>query len=375
MSTSLRHTALHAFHVGRRARMAPFSGYDMPINYAAGAVREHLHTREAASIFDVSHFGVVEVFGADREKFLEWLTPSAPSRLPSGKAALTMFLNDRAGVKDDCIVTRYDDRLVVVVNAGCKDKMIAYMRQSVADFTGDVALEMEDRAIVTVQGPKAASALAPHVEDLDKLLFMQGRQDVDIRGMRIKTLTRCSYSGEDGFDIVMREEDALPIVELLLQNPDVQAAGLAARDTLRTEAGLNLYSHELSEDIDPVAARCMWCVPKHRMTEGGFVGHERLAQLVKKAKELVPRVRVGILAAPERGPIPRNGTPVLVEGKCVGVVTSGVPSPTLGRNIALGYVDRSYSNIGQQVGLDVRGKLVKAEIVNSRFVAPRYYRG
>ncbi|CCD12682.1 unnamed protein product [Trypanosoma congolense IL3000] len=162
MSTTLKRTALHAFHLSRRARMAPFAGYDMPINYEAGAVREHLHTREAASIFDVSHFGVVELRGADRERFFEWLTPSAPSRLAVGRAALTMFLNEHAGVKDDCIVTKYDDYLAVVVNAGCKQKMIAYMQEACANFKGDVGLEMQERAIVTLQGPKAAEALAPY---------------------------------------------------------------------------------------------------------------------------------------------------------------------------------------------------------------------
>ncbi|KAG8341881.1 Aminomethyltransferase folate binding domain [Trypanosoma vivax] len=376
MAASLRRTALHSFHTSCKARMGPFAGYEMPINYPSGAVREHLHTRSAASLFDVSHFGVVELYGADRVRFIEWLTPAAASSLQCGQAVLTMFLNEHAGVKDDCIVTKLSDRLVLVVNAGCKEKIIGYMRNMVTSFRGEAVVEhREDCAVLTLQGPKAAAALSPYVEGLDKLLFMRALCDASIRGFRVSTLTRCSYSGEDGFDIIVRPQDALPLVELLLKNPDVLPAGLAARDTLRTEAGLNLYSHELSEEINPVAARCMWCVPKHRLEEGGFIGHARLRELSSRPASLVPRVRVGILAGPERGPIPRSGTPVFVEDDAVGVVTSGIPSPTLGRNIALGYIDRRHSKLGQPVVLDVRGKRIPAEVVQPRFVPPRYYRG
>ncbi|KEG07640.1 putative glycine synthase [Trypanosoma grayi] len=373
MSAPLRRTVLHSFHLSRKARMGPFAGYEMPIQYPGGASREHLHTRRAAGLFDLSYFGYIELHGADREKFFEWLTPSCVSELPEGQSALTIFMNEAAGVKDDCIVSKLPGHLLAVVNAGCKEKDVAHLRARLAEFKGDVTLVELDRAMVSLQGPMAAAALAPYVEDLDKMLFMRCRRNVRINGIDT-TLTRCSYSGEDGFDIIMKPEDALPFVEVLLRNPEVQMCGLAARDSLRIEAGLCLYSHELAEDIDPVAARIAWCVPRRRMAEGGFIGHERLVQLVARPKELVPRVRVGVTSV-TKGPVPRTGMPILLDGKLVGEVTSGVPSPTLGRHIAMGYADRAAATVGQLVEIDVRGRRVPGEIVLPRFVSARYYKG
>ncbi|EKF28425.1 glycine synthase, putative [Trypanosoma cruzi marinkellei] len=373
MSVPLRRTVLHSLHLSRKARMGSFAGYDMPIHYPPGVVQEHLHTRQAAGLFDVSHVGFFEVRGADRHKFFEWVTPSGVTELQEGQSALTLFMNESGGVKDDCIVSKYSDHLLAVINAGCKGKIMTHLKDRLAEFKGDATLVELDRAMVSLQGPKAASVMAPFVEELDKVKFMWGRRSVCVKGIDI-TLTRCSYSGEDGFDIIVPIEDAVQFVELLLQNSDVQLAGLGARDSLRTEAGLCLYSHELSEEVNPVAARLMWCIPKRRMAEGGFIGHERLQTFVQRAKELVPRLRMGILSV-ARGPVARTGMPILVGDDVVGEVTSGVPSPTLSRNIAMGYIDRAKARAGEKVELDVRGKRLPGEVTLPRFVTQRYYKG
>lgn len=364
---------MHDFHVSRKARMGPFAGYNMPIQYSSGVFQEHLHTRRAAGFFDLSYFGLFEIRGADRHKFFEWVTPSGMVEQQEGQCALTLFLNESGGVKDDCIVSKYPDHLLAVVNAGCKEKIRAHLRDRLAEFRGDATLVELDRAMLSLQGPKSAAVLDPLVGDLDKMPFMHCRSNVCIKGLNV-TLARCGYSGEDGFDILTSPENALPIAELLLQNSDVQMVGLGARDTLRTEAGLCLYSHEISETINPVAARLMWCIPKRRMAEGGFIGHERLKTLVERAKELVPRLRMGVLSVP-RGSVPRAGTPILVDGEVVGEVSSGVPSPTLSRNIAMGFIDRAWAKVGQNVELSVSGRRLPGEIVMPRFVPLRYYKG
>ncbi|ESL08956.1 glycine cleavage T-protein [Trypanosoma rangeli SC58] len=373
MSAPLRHTALYGFHVSHKARMVPFAGYHMPIHYSRGLLHEHLHTRSAASLFDVSHMGSFEVWGADRYKFFQWLTPSTVAELPDGNAVLTLFLNESAGVKDDCIVSKYADRLLVVVNAGCKEKIMSHVRERLAEFRGDAIIMELDCAMVSLQGPQAAAVMAPFVEDLEKLSFMQARRSISVQGISV-TLTRCGYSGEDGFDIIVPHEHAVQFAELLLQNPATELAGLGARDSLRTEAGLCLYSQELSEEISPVEARLMWSIPKRRMEEGGFIGYDRLKTLVQRTRELVPRMRMGIISI-AKGPVGRTGTPILHDGAVVGEVTSGVPSPTLGRNIAMGYVDRKKARVGQHVELDVRGKRVPGELTLPRFVSLRYYKG
>ncbi|ORC91463.1 putative glycine synthase [Trypanosoma theileri] len=372
MSSSLRRTVLHGFHVAKKARMGAFAGYDMPIQYPLGALQEHLHTRNSAGLFDLSHVGCIELRGPDREKFFEWITPCGIAEMKEGQAVLTLLLNHEGGVKDDCIVCKYPDHLFCVVNAGCKEKDIAHVRSSLEEFKGNTTVVEVDCAVVSLQGPKSAEVLAPFVEDLDKLLFMRSRLNVSFKGIPI-TLTRCGYSGEDGFDLVMQPKDAESIVELLLQDPKVQLAGLGARDTLRLEAGLSLYGHEIDEDINPVAARLMWCIPKRRMAEGGFIGHESVKKY-QQSPELVRRLRVGIRSV-ERGPVPRAGMPIVVGGEAVGHVSSGAPSPSLGCNIAMGFVDREKSKIGQKVEIDVRGRRVPGEVVQARFVPLRYYKG
>lgn len=373
MSASLKKTALHSFHLASQAKMEGFAGYHMPISYPKmGVLKEHFYTRQVAGIFDISHMGQYEIRGADREKFMEYVTPVDLQRTQVGQGALTMLTNEKGGIKDDCIVTKFDDHLFLVLNGGCKDKDVAHLR-SVLDGAmkgADVQLVPLERSLVALQGPKAAAILSQFMDGVPDMDFMHCRRKVDIKGMEVQ-VTRCGYTGEDGFEIAAADKDVVALVELLMSK-DAEMIGLGARDSLRLEAGLNLYDHELTEETNPVAARFMWSVSKRRMEEGGFIGYEPIKDFKENAtKGAVPRLRVGLVST---GPVAREHTVIEVEGKQVGEVTSGCPSPCLKKNIALGYLDRALAKKGVKVDLVVRDRRVPAQVVTSRFVSDRYYR-
>jgi aminomethyltransferase len=281
-----------------------------------------------------------------------------------------MILNPAGGVIDDCIITRYEDHVFVVINAGCKDKDIAHFQQKLTEFKGDVTMEIVDKSLVALQGPLAHKVLSQYVSNLDKLPFMSGLLNQSVKGIPVQ-VTRCGYTGEDGFEISAEHKDVEALTELFLTNPDVQMIGLGARDSLRLEAGMCLYGHELNETINPVAARLMWCITKDRMTKGGFIGYDKVKEFRDKQQELVPQVRVGVMS---QGPVARDATPIQLDGKVVGNVTSGCPSPTVGKNIAMAYVDRALANKGQKVQLNVRNKLIEGEVVTLPFTKPNYYK-
>ena len=366
--SALKTTALHGVHKAFNARMAPFAGYEMPIQYANGIMKEHLHTRTAAGLFDVSHMRQVAFFGEDALSFLEWVLPADIKALAPNQARLSMILNDKAGVIDDCIVRKDEDKLSVVLNAGCADKDLIHINQKLKEYGKRVTLKEYAMALVALQGPKAHSVLGQYVPDIDKLPFMYGRSG-NVAGIPVH-ITRCGYTGEDGFEISVENDKAEELTHLFLKSSDVQLIGLGARDSLRLEAGLNLYGHELNEEINPVAARIMWCITKRRLAEGGYVGHENVLKF-RDSQELVPRLRSGIIST---GPVARENTTVLVNGKKVGHVTSGCPSPSLGKNVAIGYLDRDVAKKGTKVELEVRGKLVPGEVTTLPFVPTRYYK-
>lgn len=372
MSAPLKTTPLTALHRSMKAKMAAYAGYDMPITYPLGVMKEHHHTRSAAGLFDVSHMGQIKFSGADAEKFLEFVTPADMAALSPAQARLSVILNDRAGVKDDCIITKFDDHFIHVVNAGCKDKDIAHMQEKLAEFKGDVKMEiLGEHALIALQGPLAAAVLGEHISGLEKVPFMSSIY-TNVLGEDVR-VSRCGYTGEDGFEISVRAEAAEKLANALLKNPEVQMIGLAARDSLRLEAGMCLYTKELDEDTSPIAARLMWVITKRRMDEGGFVGHKALLDLKANAKELIPRLRGGVIS---QGPVARNGTEIiLADGskKVIGVVTSGCPSPTLGKNVAQCYLDRGVTK-DSAVALLVRGKEVPGTVVSLPFTQPRYYK-
>lgn len=372
---ALKRTALHSFHISQKAKMVDFAGFHMPIVYAKlGTVKEHHYSREVASMVDISHVAQFEVRGADREKFLEHITPVDFQKAQYGQASLSMMMNEKAGIKDDCMVTRMEDHLVMVMNGGCKDKDVAHIQDTLKNSPlvrgADVQFIPLERSLVAMQGPKAAEILSEFVDGIPDMDFMSCRQKVKINGIEVQ-LSRCGYSGEDGFEIAVADKDVVQLVELL-QSRNVELIGLGARDTLRMETGLNLYGNELSEETNPVALRLMWWISKRRMAEGGFIGHEALKQLRANAsKGAVPQLRVGLVST---GPIPRRDTVIEVDGKKVGFVTSGVPSPTLKKNLALGFIDREFAEVGTKVDFVVRDRRVPAEVAKPPFLTPKYYR-
>jgi aminomethyltransferase len=366
------HTALHALHVELGARMAPFAGYDMPIQYTKGILSEHLHTRASAGLFDVSHMGQALLQGRDAIRKLETLVPGDLQALGLNRIRYTQFLSASGGILDDLMVTRLapaangDERLFLVVNAACKDPDFARLRAALPDLALDV---MTHRALIALQGPKASVVLARYVAGIDKIPFMSLTEakwkDVDL------VITRSGYTGEDGYEISLPNEAAMAFARDLLGQAEVEPIGLGARDSLRLEAGLCLYGHDIDETTSPIEAALTWSISKRRRAEGGFPGAEHIQRQLSGG---VARLRVGLL--PEGRAPAREGTQILsAEDVALGVVTSGGFGPSLNGPLAMGYVRADHASIGTQVKLIVRGKPLAAKIVALPFVPNNFYRG
>lgn len=364
------------------AQMVEFAGFAMPVQYAnAPVLKSHKHTREQgkASLFDVSHMGQLRVTGADRVAFLERAVVGDIEALAEGEARLSLLTNDRGGILDDCVVTKYADHLYVVVNAGNQEADVAHLRALLADFQGDAVLErLEDRALVALQGPGAAAvleqALAPAGVDLSTLGFMHGAHTT-LRGQGLTIgeaiVTRCGYTGEDGFELSVRAEDARPLCEALLRDARVLEAGLGARDSLRLEAGLCLHGHDISADTTPVEAALAWTIGKRRREQGGFPGHAAIMEQLKL--KTAARKRVGFEV---EGAAAREGAELLhgEEDRVVGVVTSGTFSPTLKRAIGMAYVDKAAAKVGTPLRVKARGKTQAVTVAKMPFVPARYFK-
>lgn len=372
---AIRKTPLHALHVELGARMGPFAGFDMPIHYPSGVLAEHLHTRKAAGLFDVSHMGQALLDGADHANlaaFVETLVPADIMGLAPGRQRYTQFLNESSGVIDDLMVTRApgaDGVLRLVVNAARKAIDFALIR---ARLPAGVRLtSLDEMALIALQGPLASptlTRLAPG-EGLERMPFMSARP---VRLGGVETfVSRSGYTGEDGYEISLPAARADMLARLLLSQSDVAPIGLGARDSLRLEAGLCLYGHELDESIDPVEAGLAWSIQKRRRVEGGFPGAERIRNALTNGAN---RRRVGL--RPDGRAPAREGTKIVsTEGAEIGVVTSGGFGPSVGAPIAMGFVERAYAPIGTAVGLIVRGKTLGAHIAPLPFHPHAYYRG
>ncbi|KAG6617391.1 Glycine cleavage system T protein [Phytophthora cinnamomi] len=377
-SASLKKTPLHDLHVALGGKMVPFAGYAMPVQYAAGVLQSHLHTREAgcASLFDVSHMGQLRVTGADRLRFLESVVVGDLQALGSGEAKLSLITNDRGGILDDCVISRYDDHAYVVVNAGNQDADVAHMQRLLERFQGDARLErIQDRALVALQGPGAAAvveALKPNVS-LTDLEFMHGvltpltlpsGQQLDV------ILTRCGYTGEDGFEISMLSKDSETFARALLADERVLEAGLGARDSLRLEAGLCLHGHDITPEITPIEATLAWTIGKRRREEGGFPGHAIIMDQLKNKS--ATKKRVGFVV---EGAAAREGAELYdAQDNVVGHVTSGTFSPSLKKAIGMAYVDKSVGKLGTELHVKARKKTQKAVITKMPFVPANYYK-
>ncbi len=364
---ALRTTPLNALHRSLGAKMVPFGGYDMPVQYAPGILAEHLHTRAAAGLFDVSHMGQVTLHGAHAAAALEALLPGDLAVLKEGAIRYSMFTNEAGGILDDLMITNRGDRLFVVVNAGCKEADIAHMR---AAFGAKVEVEYHaDRALLALQGPKAADVMARLAPASVGQKFMTFRTD-DVAGIPCY-FTRSGYTGEDGWEISVPAARAVELAETLLADPAVKPIGLGARDSLRLEAGLCLYGHDIDTGTTPVEADLVWSISKRRRAEGGFPG---AARIQKELAEGPARKRVGIL--PEGRAPAREGTEIVDSGGTrIGTVTSGGFGPSLNGPLCMGYVAAAFAVPGTSVGLVVRGKTLPAKVEGMPFVPHRYFRG
>ena len=367
---TLLHTPLDALHRELGARMVPFAGYDMPVQYPTGIIREHLHTREAAGLFDVSHMGQVVLSGPGSAELLETLVPADVVGLGDQRQTYALLTNGSGGVLDDLIITRWGpDTFFLVVNAACKEQDVAHLR---AHLDGQSLEVLDDQALLALQGPGARDVMRRLCPDAATLTFMHGTRAV-IDGVELY-VTCSGYTGEDGFELSMPAVSADRIARLLLAQPEVEPVGLGARDSLRLEAGLCLYGHELSTGIDPVQAGLVWSIGKARrpggQRSGGFPGAERIFQLIEHRP---PLCRVG-LAVDGKRPV-REGQVVLDErGETIGEICSACFGASFGAPIAIAYVRRDCGEPGTRLVVDVRGKPVAVTVAKMPFVPQRYCR-
>jgi aminomethyltransferase len=365
-TAALRRTPLYELHRARGAKMVPFAGYEMPVQYPTGIIAEHLHTRAQAGLFDVSHMGQIRLHGADAAGALEALVPGDLQALMPRQMRYTLLLNDRGGILDDLMATRLDDGLMLVVNAACKDADLAHLQSQLGRA---VTIEPHfERALLALQGPAAAAVLKRFAPGVERMSFMTSAE-LSIAGTPC-SVTRSGYTGEDGFEISVAAEQAAAIAERLLGEPEVMPIGLGARDTLRLEAGLCLYGHDIDETTTPIESGLAWTIGKRRRAEGGFPG---AAIILRQLAEGVARKRVGI--RPDGRAPAREGTVITdPAGNRVGTVTSGGFGPSVGAPIAMGYVDATHSANGSALSLIIRDVPRPAHVARLPFVPTRYYR-
>jgi aminomethyltransferase len=358
-AAQLRQTPLDALHRELGARMVGFAGYDMPVQYPAGIIVEHKHTRAQAGLFDVSHMGQVKLHGDDRIAALEALVPGDIEGLADGGMRYSLFTNDQGGVLDDLMITRCADHLFLVVNAGCKDADIAHLKSHLGDDAVEV---LQDRALLALQGPAAVTVLSKLAPAAADLAFMSAAE-MELDGIPC-FVSRSGYTGEDGYEISVPAGQAEKLARTLLADDAVEPIGLGARDSLRLEAGLCLYGHDLDPQTTPIEAGLTWTIGKRRRTPGAFPGADIiLAQIENKPT----RRRVGLV--PEGRAMAREGAEIVdSDGTVVGAVTSGGFGPNFGGSIVMGYVQIANAAVDTELGLVVRGKTIPAKVVKMPFV-------
>jgi aminomethyltransferase len=361
--SDLAQTPLHALHVELGARMVPFAGYDMPVQYPMGVLAEHRHTRAQAGLFDVSHMGQVALRGTGAAQALEALVPGDIAGLAAGRQRYTMFTDDRGGILDDLMVTNAGDHLFMVVNAANKsDDLLLLLEYLPSEVTVD---HLADRALLALQGPRAEAVMERLAPGASAIPFMGGRA-LTVAGFDC-FVTRSGYTGEDGFEISAPGDKAEALARLLLAEPEVAPIGLGARDTLRLEAGLCLHGSDIDAATTPIEAGLAWTIGKRRREQGGFPGDTIIRTQLAEGP---PRRRVGLRPA-DRAPA-RAHTEIVDDAGAVGEVTSGGFSPTLDAPIAMGYVRADRAKEGTALGLMVRGQRKAAAVVPLPFVAHRY---
>ncbi len=373
----LKQTPLHALHVSLGARMVPFAGYDMPVQYPAGVMKEHLHTRSAAGLFDVSHMGQIILKPKsgrieDAALALETLVPVDVLGLAEGRQRYGLFTNDQGGILDDLMIANRGDHLFLVVNASCKDEDFAHLQKHLGE-TCDLSL-LDDRALIALQGPRAECVLAELWADIATMRFMDVAE-ADLHDV-LCIISRSGYTGEDGFEISIPAASAEDVTRRILEHPDVMPIGLGARDSLRLEAGLCLYGNDIYTETTPVEAALEWAMQKARRTggarAGGFPGADTI---LRQFADGADRRRIGL--KPEGKAPVRGGAPLFAdaEGKTpVGSVTSGGFGPSADHPVAMGYVDIAHIPNGTQLFAEVRGKYLPVTLAALPFVTPTYKR-
>ena len=371
MNQTLARTPLHALHLELGAKMVEFAGYEMPVSYPAGILKEHRHCREAASLFDVSHMGQLRLVGADAASALESLVPMDVADLAVGKQRYALFTNAHGGILDDLMITRREDHLFLVVNAACK---AADTRHLITNIGHRCTIQpLPDRALLALQGPLAARALAQLNPDVLALTFMTGAA-VTLAGADC-FVTRSGYTGEDGYEISVANDRAEALARALLGLREVQPAGLGARDTLRLEAGLCLYGHDINDTTTPIEAGLTWSIQKVRRVGGARHGGYPGAAVIDAQLATPPSTkRVGLLGL-ERVPVREGAVVVDAHGHKLGHVTSGTLSPTLGEPIAMAYLAANHALAHHEVYAQVRGKAQPMRVHAMPFTPHRYFRG
>ncbi|KAA5604552.1 glycine cleavage system aminomethyltransferase GcvT [Roseospira marina] len=362
----LRTTPLDALHRELGGKMVPFAGYAMPVQYPAGVLKEHLHTRAKAGLFDVSHMGQVRLTGDDPAGALERIVPGAIRAVKPGRQRYTLLLNETGGILDDLMVANAGDHLFAVLNAACKAEDIAHLRAHLTDVD---LVELTEHALLALQGPAAAAVLETLAPEVATMRFMDACA-LEIRGVPC-FVTRSGYTGEDGFEISVPADAAEDLARTLLAHEDVAPIGLGARDSLRLEAGLCLYGSDIDTTTTPIEADLAWTLGKARREAGDFPGAEIILEQLRDGPG---RKRVGI--RPEGRAPARAGTPIHAPGgEAIGVVTSGGFGPTVEGPVAMGYVPAPLAAPGTELDLMVRGRALPARVVSLPFTPPRQHRG
>ncbi len=387
--TTLLQTPLHELHMSQGARMVPFAGYSMPVQYPSGLMAEHLHTRASAGLFDVSHMGQLRLVGPDAAAAFETLMPVDVIDLPVGKQRYGLLLNDEGGIMDDLMFFKREGDIFIIVNGACKAGDIAHIQARIGHRCQ--VIPMPEMALMALQGPRAVSVMQRLCPGIEKLVFMTGGKfqiacsSAGPHQLIECFVTRSGYTGEDGFEISVHEMQAEALAHALLAQPEVKPIGLGARNSLRLEAGLCLYGNEIDATTTPVEAGLNWAMQKVRRAggarAGGFPGATKiLAQLEGSTlangsvSSVLSRKRIGLMAL-ERIPVRDHTVLQDLAGQRIGEVTTGLLGPSINKPVAMGYVSPDFSALGTQVNAIVRGKPVPMEVVALPFVPNRYFRG
>ena len=369
LEQNLKTTPLYKIHNNNAAKLVSFAGYYLPIQYANGIIAEHNHTRKAASVFDVSHMGQIKISGPMIHDALEKILPISFSRIAPGQIKYTQFLNKEGKIIDDLMIHRSfeDNQIWLVVNADCTEKDLDHLY---SNLNRSYKIELiDDRALIAIQGPKSSNILKEFFNEIDNMPFMTG--DWFTYDNEQFFVSRCGYTGEDGYEVSIKDRYAEEFISKLLKFEDVKLAGLGARNSLRMEAGLCLYGNDISILTSPVEAGLTWSIPKERIENGGFIGHANIK------KDLIDGVKKKLVGIKPLGKLPaREGTQILSKnGKIIGEITSGGYSPSLQAPIAMGYINAEILQKNCEILLNVRGNSLPAEIVSLPFVEHKYFRG